>query len=233
MSGPKRATGRGALTPAVLAASAFTAIAALASVAFVTARGGLELPVAATSAPPAAIASSLPTTAPSWLAMPTVAPLTPGPSATNEPSPAAPSTPVLTITQPPTGSPDPLTALTPCPVHPGCFLYTVRRGDTYSGISDRYGVGLWIMDALNPEVGDKRIIVVGQTLYLGHDPMARLDMCPDSSCHLYAVRSGDTLSTIAGRYGLSVAGIEARNPGLDRAVIVTGQVIKLPLYPAS
>ncbi len=139
----------------------------------------------------------------------------------------------MPASQPPTGPPDPLAALAPCPDHPGCFLYTVRRGDTYSGVSDRFGVGLWIMDALNPEVADKRVIVVGQTLYLGHDPTARLDLCPDASCHLYVVRSGDTLSAIAGRYGLSVTGIEALNPGLDPGYIVTGQVIRLPLYRPS
>ncbi|HYL39912.1 MAG TPA: LysM peptidoglycan-binding domain-containing protein, partial [Candidatus Binatus sp.] len=128
------------------------------------------------------------------------------------------------------GQPDPLAALAPCPGHPGCCLYVVRRGDTYSGVSDRYGVGLWIMAALNPEVADHQVIVVGQTLYLGHDPTARLDPCLDGGCHLYKVRTGDTLSQIAGRYGLSVSGIEAMNPGLDPAAIVRGQVIRLPLY---
>jgi LysM repeat protein len=232
VSGPTPSAGRGTLTPAVLAAAAFTALAALAAVAFVTARGGLELPVAATTAPPVAVASPGPT--PEMTPSATAAP---SPPVTSPPS-AAPS-PTVRPTAPPTappgpsGPPDPLIALAACPGHPGCFLYTVRRGDSYTAVSDRYGVGLWIMDALNPEVADKRVIVTGQTLFLGHDPMARLALCPDASCHLYVVRAGDTLSTIAGRYGLSVAGIAARNPGLDPAVIVAGQVIRLPLYRVS
>ena len=231
MSGPIRAWGRGALTPAVVAAAAFAALAAVVSIAFVTARGGLQLPVAPTS-PPVAIASELPSrTPPATTEAPSASV---PPPATARPSPATSPTPGATPapTASPAGPPDPLLALPACPGHPGCFSYTVRRGDSYSGISDRYGVLLWIMDALNPEVSDKRLIVVGQTLYLGHDPTARLDPCPDATCHLYVVRSGDTLSTIAGRYRLSMAGIEAINPGLDPSVIVTGQVIRLPLSQA-
>jgi LysM repeat protein len=231
--GPTRGAGRGTLTPAVIAAAAFTAVSALAAVAFVTARGGLGLPTVPASSPLVAILSS-PATAPTPVAIsPTAAP-PPGPPGSPEPagSPASTPPPSLPPTGP-SGPPDPLVALPPCPAHPGCYLYTVRRGDSYTAVSDRFGVGLWIMDALNPEVADKQLIVVGQTLYLGHDPTARLELCPDSSCHLYVVRSGDTLSVIAGRYGLSVAGIEARNPGLDPARIVAGQLIRLPLYRPS
>lgn len=231
MSGPTAPPGRRTLTPPVIGAAAFTVLAALASVVFVTARGGLALPVAATHGPPVAIASPIPT-APSSPAV-TVAPgasPTQIPSSGSTPEPSAGATPQPTAAATPSGSPDPLAALPSCPDHPGCHLYTVRRGDTYSEVSDRYGVGLWVMDALNPEVADARLIVVGQTLYLGHDPTARLDLCPDGACHLYAVRSGDTLSTIAGRYGLSVPGIEALNPKLDPARLVAGQVIRLPLY---
>lgn len=234
MSGPTTPAGRRTLTPPVVGAAAFTVLAALASVVFVTARGGLALPVAATDGPPVAIASPVETAPPS----PAVT-VAPGASPTQIPAPEPTALPSAGATQLPTpaatpaGPPDPLAALPACPDHPGCHLYTVRRGDTYSEVSDRYGVGLWIMDALNPEVGDTRLIVVGQTLYLGHDPTARLDLCPDETCHLYPVRSGDTLSTIAGRYGLSVPGIEALNPKLDPTRLVAGQVIRLPLYQAA
>lgn len=233
MSGSRRAAGLGALTPAVAGAAAFAALAALVSILFVTARGGLEVPLAATTAPPVAAASSA--VSPGATATPSL-PATPAPPSP-EASPPAGSSPTPGASLPPspapsgpTARPDPLSALAPCPDHPGCYLYTVRRGDSYSGVSDRYGVLLWIMDALNPEVADKRVIVVGQTLYLGRDPTARLEPCPDGTCHLYTVRSGDTLSAIASRYALPVSGIEALNPTLDPAFIVTGQVIRLPLY---
>ena len=228
MTGPSAARGRRVLTPAVTAAAAFAALSFLVSVAFVGVRGGLQLPVAASPTPAVAEASSPPSSGvPTQV--PTVAPTSAGASA--EPSPTAPASAAPTGTPPPSGPPDPLLALPPCPGQPGCFLYTVRRGDSFTAVSDRFGLLLWITRALNPEVTNESLISIGQTLYLGHDPTARLEPCPDgAACHLYTVRSGDTLSTIAGRYGLSTAAILALNPSLDPAVILRGQVLRLPLF---
>jgi len=218
VSGSTEARGRRVLTPAVTAATAFAILAAVVSIAFVSARGGLQLPVAATPTPGIAAASTAPT-----------ASVVPAPTTEASGSPSAgpnggPSANPPTQA-PASGPPDPLAALPGCPGHPGCFEYVVRRGDSFSAVSDRYGLLLWITRALNPEVTDDRLILVG------HDPTVRLDPCPDgAACHLYAVRSGDTVSTIASRYGLSVEGILALNPALDPSHIVTGQVIRLPLF---
>ncbi len=234
MSGPKRAGRGAALTPAVVAAAAFLTLAALASVAFVAARGGLQLPTPPPSVPPVAVASVAPpnpTGTAAATALPTAEP-TSSPASSPEPTAAPSAVPSAAPTPSPAGTPDPLAVLPGCPGHPGCYEYTVRRGDSFTGVSDRFRDPLWIMAALNPEVTDTGVIVVGQTLYLGRDPTARLDLCPDGTCHLYVVRSGDTLSTIAGRYGLSPSGIEALNPGLDPSRIVTGSTIRLPLYRA-
>ena len=230
MSGPTDARGQRVLTPAVTAAAAFALVAAIVSVVFVSVRGGLQLPVAATGSPGIAIATPGPSVGASpALATPGASPTT---APTSEPTAEPPSaTPIATPTPAATGPVDPLLALPPCPGHPGCFEYTVRRGESFTAISDRYGLLLWITRALNPEVTNEAILAIGQTIYLGHDPTARLEPCPDGApCHLYAVRAGDTLSTIAGRYGLSTAGIVALNPNLDANVIVTGQVIRLPLF---
>jgi LysM repeat protein len=43
----------------------------------------------------------------------------------------------------------------------------------------------------------------------------------------YTVKSGDTLSAIAARSGVSVAVILRLNPGLNAQALQTGQVIKL------
>lgn len=231
MSGSTEARGRRVLTPAVTAATAFAVLAAIVSVAFVSARGGLELPVAASATPGIAAASAPPAT---MAAAATPAPTTPanttGPTtAPSPPASAGPTEPLPTAAS--SGPADPLAGLPPCPGHPGCFEYTVRRGDSFTAVSDRYGLLLWITRALNPEVTDERVITIGQTLYLGHDPTVRLDPCPDGApCHLYVVRSGDTISAIAGRYGLSVQGILELNPTVDPSLIFTGQVIRLPLY---
>lgn len=237
MSRPSQSRRR-SLTPAVAGAIGFLAAAALASVSFVVARGGLELPLAATSLPVVAVGSPTPpapTPAAPRPATPTPATsLAPsGSSPAPQPTPSSGSGPAASPSARPTpaGTPDPLLALATCPGHPDCYLYTVRRGDTFSGVSDRFRLQLWITRALNPEVGTGGTIVVGQTLYLGRDPEARLDPCPDgAACRLYVVQSGDTLSGIADRYGVPETGILALNPGLSADAIIRGQQIRLPLF---
>lgn len=241
MSGPGSARGDRIVTPAVIGAAGFVALAAVVAITFIGARGGLALPVAATprlqvaAASPAASPQVAITAPPSAASAPASAPAsTPAssPAATQVPS-EPPSSPRSSPTPQasPTGPVDPLTALPGCPDHPGCYEYSVRIGDSYTEVNDRFGLQLWITDALNPEVVDHGVITVGQTLYLGRDPEARLDPCPDAAaCRLYTTRLGDTLSRIAVRYGISVAGIEALNPSLDPNAFGPGAVLRLPLY---
>ena len=231
MEAPNRPPARRTLTPAVLLAAAFATACAGVSIAFVAAHGGLEVPLVAGGS--GAVAEASPSATPGsslGLSTPTSSA---GPDAT--PTPADPS-PSLVATEPPAASPTPgasldaLAVLPGCPDHPGCYLYTVRRGDTLGRISDRWAIGLWIVEALNPEIRDPSTIVPGQTVYLGRSPVLRLDRCPDASgCYLYVVRSGDRLSTIAGRYGTTTSAILAMNPRIDDPnAIHTGQTIRLP-----
>jgi hypothetical protein len=222
---PSRPPARRTLTPAVLLAALFATACAGVSIAFVAGRGGLQLPgpsgravpisIETATAPPVAASSPGPTTAP-----------IPTPSFALPSASAPPQNPAPT----PAASLDPLTALAPCPGHPGCYLYTVRRGDTLSTIGDHWLIGVWILEALNPEVTDPSTIVVGQTLYLGRSPVVRLDPCPGTpGCYLYVVQSGDRLSTIAGRYGTTTTAILALNPAITNPnEIRTGQTIRLP-----
>jgi len=232
---PSRPPARRTLTPAVLLAAVFAVACAGLSIAFTAARGGLQVPIAGNETGPIA-------------AGPT-APSQPGAAPSTEPSPPAntpePSVPAASPSvQPPTPAPpgpgptpvpsiDPLTALPACPDHPGCFVYTIRRGDTLSTISDRWLIGLAVLEALNPQVGDPGTIVVGEPLYLGRSPFVRLDRCPNlAGCYLYVVRPGDHLSTIAGRFGTSTAAILELNPGIsDPNRIYSGQAIRLPGPP--
>jgi LysM repeat protein len=222
---------RRTLTPAVALSALFTAACAVLAIGFVATRGGLVLPVAATNPPP--VAATSPSPPPSAPGAPSLVPATA--------SPAVPTPSIAPVGSPPTVSPaissptptapaDPLTALPLCPDHPGCHEYRIRRGDSLSGVADRYAVSVHTVLALNPEVTDPGTIVVGQVLYLGRDPTARLDDCPDRpSCALYIVQPGDRLSTIAGRYETTLDAVLALNPEIsDPGSIRSGQVVRLP-----
>lgn len=236
MTGPNLERGRRTLTPAVLGSAVFVAACALTAITFVAARGGLQMPVAATL-PPVAVASPQPVPSAS---VPTSTPApTPAPTASAAPSPVA-SAPVPSESAgpasmqpspgPPTFDPnDPLAALPPCPGIPGCFEYLVQRGDTLSGVASRYVLPVSTVLALNPELADPSTIVVGQVLYLGRDPKLRLEACPGTvSCWLYVVRPGDLLSTISGRFDVTVEAILAANPAItDANTIYSGQVLRL------
>jgi LysM repeat protein len=68
-------------------------------------------------------------------------------------------TPTVTFT--PTNTPTPTASITPTPTQ---ILYTVRAGDTLSGIAFRYGVTIEAIQALNNL--DTTMIYVGQVLQI-------------------------------------------------------------------
>lgn len=241
MEDPTAAPNRRMLTPPIVASAIFTAACAVFAVAFVGARGGLQLPVLATE-PPVAVASETPFVEPTLApspppSVPATLPPTAPPTALPTAEPSTGSTPSPTFVAPPaptfvlpTLEPgDPLLALPGCPDRPGCFEYVIVRGDTLSGIISRYLLDIDVLEALNPgRLSDPNLIVVGQVLYVGRDPLARLEPCPGGEpCVLYVVEPGDSLAEIAARYLVTAEAIRAANPDLVTP-IEAGQSIKLP-----
>lgn len=93
------------------------------------------------------------------------------------------------------------------------IIYTVKKGDSPSGIARQYGISPEQLIAENG-IADPRRLVVGQTLVIG-EPLVS-----------YRVRSGDTVYSIARRFGTTPNALYRNNPslgGLD--ALVPGTVL--------
>ncbi|WP_041227527.1 LysM peptidoglycan-binding domain-containing protein [Deinococcus deserti] len=97
----------------------------------------------------------------------------------------------------------------------------VQTGDTLFKIATRHGLTVARLRALNGLKGDT--IMVGQILRL-KEATAPI-RAPAPATH--TVRSGETLSILAGRYGVSVAALQSAN-SLRSTTIHVGQKLRVP-----
>lgn len=105
---------------------------------------------------------------------------------------------------------------------PGGVWYTVRRGDTLSGIAWRYGVKARTIARANNNISNPNRIYAGQRIYIPGGAT------PSPSANWHTVRWGDTLSGIAWRYGTSVWAIVQANNLANPNWIYTGQKLYIP-----
>jgi membrane-bound lytic murein transglycosylase D len=113
--------------------------------------------------------------------------------------------------------------------------YKVRRGDTLSKIAARQGVSPAELSALN-NLRRRNTIRVGQVLRLpdhasSSEPVVLAQVEPLPSDRMHRVRRGDTLTSIARRYGVTEGEIMAANRLSSRNRIVVGQRLRLPGAP--
>ncbi|MGY3750018.1 LysM peptidoglycan-binding domain-containing protein [Vagococcus acidifermentans] len=109
--------------------------------------------------------------------------------------------------------------------------YTVKRGDTLSGIASRYGVTVANLKSWNGLKSD--LIFVGQTLTIkggnnntGSTGSTSSGNSGSTASGSYKVKSGDTLYGIASRYGVTVANLKSWN-GLKSDLIFVGQTLAI------
>ena len=107
----------------------------------------------------------------------------------------------------------------PPDINAGVTEYVVRSGDTLWLLAQRYGTTVDAIKKLNGLTGDN--LSIGQILRI---PTAE---SAGSSYFEYVVRSGDTLWTLAQRYGTTVDAIKNLN-GLSGSNLSVGQVLKIP-----
>ncbi|MGH8907400.1 MAG: lytic transglycosylase [Egibacteraceae bacterium] len=102
----------------------------------------------------------------------------------------------------------------------GLAEYTIRPGDTLSTIARQFGITVSSLRAAN-DLDDADLIVVGDRLIIP-STAAR------SGGARYVVRSGETVSIIARRFGISVADIVKANDLSDPNQLDAGQRLVLP-----
>ncbi len=126
------------------------------------------------------------------------------------------------------------------PLPPACpdgRLYTVARGDTLFLLAQRFGTTVEALRAANPQITNPNVLVIGQQICLPRGvtppppppgPLPMPPACPEGRLH--TVAPGETLFTIANRYGQALSRVIAANPQLrDPNVLVPGQVICIPI----
>ncbi len=96
--------------------------------------------------------------------------------------------------------------------------YVVQPGDTLYRIAKKYGMTVQQLAELN-HLADPSYIRAGQVLVISK---------PSSSIHTYTVKSGDTLYSLARKYGVSVSAIVSANHLANASYITVGQVLVIP-----
>lgn len=179
-----------------------------------------------------------PTALPDWVPVtPTFVPTPAGAGTTisveQTPSAAAPAaTAVLEATTAPADVAPAATVVLPTPSDPEpeapqtAFVYEVDPGDTLFSIAERYGTTVAVLVELNGLAsGDS--IYVGQKLQIpGSAPAGGTTDVPSSGVHV--VQAGETLFSIAQRYGITTAELMAANDITNPDRIYVGQQLTIP-----
>jgi LysM repeat protein len=129
-------------------------------------------------------------------------------------------------TPPPTAIPEP-------PPSTG-QTYKIKTGDTFYGLAGEFGVTMQAIVAANPNVDPNRL-QIGQTINIPPRSTTASSVPSPASPSgetIYVVRSGDTLTKIADRFGTSVKAIRTAN-NLQTTVIRVGQKLTIPTAQAA
>lgn len=99
--------------------------------------------------------------------------------------------------------------------------HRVQPGQTFASIARRYGVSLSAILAANPGIVPEHLRP-GQLITIPDHG------APRTAGQVHRVRPGETLSSIARAYGVSLSALRAANPELDPRKLPVGQPVRIP-----
>ena len=103
----------------------------------------------------------------------------------------------------------------------GASYYTWQAGDTLRSVTQQAGTTVQAMQLINPDV-DFSTIAIGTEICLPSQSYTCV------SGMAYSVRAGETFTSIAEDFGVSVYELAERNPGVDQNDLIVGQVLCVP-----
>ena len=98
--------------------------------------------------------------------------------------------------------------------------YTVKSGDTLYSIANKYGLTVSELKSLNHLTSD--ILSIGQVLNVSNS-----NTTPSNPSNTYTVKSGDSLYSIARKYGITVDALKSAN-GKTSNLLSIGEILVIP-----
>lgn len=103
----------------------------------------------------------------------------------------------------------------------GASYYTWQAGDTLRSVSQQAGTTVQAMQLVNPDV-DFSTIAIGTEICLPSQSFTCV------SGMAYSVRAGESFTSIADDFGISIYELAERNPGVDPNNLMVGQILCVP-----
>ena len=108
----------------------------------------------------------------------------------------------------------------------GSIVYTVQRGNTLSQIAREYNVSVEHIVELN-DIENPNLIFPGEKLRITESDVSELAPINNDIVVYYVVKSGDTLNSIARRFGITLNEILQYNDIENPNLIFPGQTVKI------